>query len=79
MFVSPFRFGTLQVQCEDLCDLTGTYIQSTKPVAVFSGNIRASIPPSSRTRDHLVEQMIPVHTWGYEFPIVGTNAADNGL
>lgn len=68
----------MQLQCRDLCDLTGTYISSDKPVAVFSGNVRASIPTSRTSRDHLVEQMIPVQTWGSEFPVMSSPKNDDG-
>lgn len=46
-------------------DVTGTVVRSTKPIAVFSGNRRTSIPTSvGNQRDHLVEQMPPVDAWG---------------
>lgn len=55
-------------------DLTGTHIVSTKPVAVFAGHQRATlplgpfydvIPPSSNpSRDFLCEQLPPVQAWG---------------
>jgi len=52
-------------------DLTGSEILSDKPIAVFSGHVRADIPqfyinPSSQfnSRDHLVEQLPPVSSWG---------------
>lgn len=53
-------------------DLTGSLIESDKPVSVFSGHVRTDIPhgfknegSSSTSRDHLVEQMPPVTAWGY--------------
>jgi hypothetical protein len=61
------------------CDLTGSIITSTKPVAVFSGHERASAPDSmefntgkaqSVSRDHLVEQMPPAENWGKTFTFV---------
>ncbi len=48
-------------------DLTGSFIKSTKPVAVFAGHQRSTIPVgqfSQSSRDHLCEQMIPVRAWG---------------
>jgi hypothetical protein len=49
-------------------DLTGTYIQSDKPVAVFGGHQRSTIPVTTTTagpsRDCLLEQLPPVSTWG---------------
>lgn len=46
-------------------DVSGTQIRSTKPVAVFGGNRRTSIPTTvGNYRDHLVEQMPPLDAWG---------------
>lgn len=49
-------------------DLTGTNVQSTKPVAIFSGHQRAVIPIEEQdlnSRDVLIEQLPPVQTWGF--------------
>ncbi|MBN1820036.1 MAG: IgGFc-binding protein, partial [Prolixibacteraceae bacterium] len=51
-------------------DLTGSYILSDKPIALFSGSLIAMIPPASPmygTGDHLFEQIPPVYAWGREF------------
>ncbi len=50
-------------------DLTGSYIKSDKPVAVYSGNFSTTIPAVSGTGgfDHLFEQMPPLQTWGREY------------
>ncbi len=51
-------------------DLTGTAIESTKPVAVFGGHQRSLLPVSSTTlvsRDFLAEQMLPVSSWGKRY------------
>lgn len=48
-------------------DLTGTYVESTKPIALFSGHQRATIPIEDdrrSSRDCLIEQMTPISTWG---------------
>ncbi len=55
-------------------DLTGTEIISTKPVAVFTGHQRATVPVEvvddpfgnngNPSRDMLVEQMPPLKNWG---------------
>ena len=50
-------------------DLTGSYIESDKPVAVYSGNFATTIPSEQGMSgyDHLYEQMPPLHTWGREY------------
>ncbi len=49
-------------------DLSGTYIESDKNIAVFAGHQRATIPIlddlDNPSRDFLCEQLIPVETWG---------------
>jgi hypothetical protein len=49
-------------------DLTGTFIQSTKPLGVLSGHVRSSIPqnlPAGKdSKDHLVEQLTQLDSWG---------------
>lgn len=48
-------------------DVSGTEVSSNKPVAVFGGHSRTSIPDSvGNFRDHLVEQMPPLEAWGKE-------------
>lgn len=49
-------------------DLTGSVVRASRPVAVFAGHNRATIPieirSSLQSRDCLIEQMNPVQTWG---------------
>jgi len=46
-------------------DLTGTSVQSSKPIAVFAGHQRVTVPVNVGTsRDFLISQMTPVRTWG---------------
>ena len=49
-------------------DLTGSEVHSDKPIAVFAGHQRATIPNDSiytnPSRDYLFEQMPPIETWG---------------
>lgn len=55
-------------------DLTGSTIMASKPVAVISGNQCGQIPSHSRACDHIVEQEIPISSWGETYlvtPIVG--------
>jgi hypothetical protein len=48
-----------------LVDFTGSRVSASKPVAVYGGHERAAIPSySGASRDHLVEQMLPVEVWG---------------
>lgn len=46
------------------CDLTGTLIQADKNIAVFSGHNCAYIPVVTATCNHLVEQLLPLSSWG---------------
>jgi hypothetical protein len=49
-------------------DLSGTLIKSDKPIAVFGGHQCANVPSSNEWFcDYLVEQLLPVNTWGNEF------------
>lgn len=49
-------------------DLTGSVVRANKPVAVFGGHMRATLPIEDKatlgSRDCLIEQMNPVRTWG---------------
>lgn len=51
-------------------DLSSSLVQSTKPVAVFSGQQRSRVPIAvsglSVSRDYLVEQMPPIDSWSNE-------------
>jgi hypothetical protein len=52
-------------------DLTGTEVVTTKPVAVFGGVRRASVPTAvGNYRDHLCEQIPPLEVWGNEAILV---------
>ncbi|MEK6280646.1 MAG: PKD domain-containing protein [Acidobacteriota bacterium] len=48
-------------------DLTGTSIQSDKPVAVFGGHKCANIPAPVSYCDYVNEQLPPVDSWGTHF------------
>lgn len=46
-------------------DVSGTEVNSNKPIAVYAGTKRSSIPTSVGTyRDHLCEQIPPLEIWG---------------
>lgn len=51
-----------------LADLSGTRIIASEPIAVFAGHQRTTLPvelrPNLWTRDHLVEQLPGLETWG---------------
>ena len=55
------QFQVAQIQ--DPCDLTGALIESDKPIAVWSGDSRTNIGDSP-SRDHQVEELFSVDTWG---------------
>ncbi len=49
-------------------DLSGSRINATKNVAVLSGHMRSSVPTNiSSSKDHLVEMLPPLQTWGKEY------------
>lgn len=65
-------------------DLTGSLVESNKPIAVFSGHMRAGIPEGFNnigttrpSRDHLVEQLPPINLWGNEMIVVPYESSDS--
>ncbi|HEX5625769.1 MAG TPA: gliding motility-associated C-terminal domain-containing protein [Saprospiraceae bacterium] len=58
-------------------DLSGTYIQANKPIAVFSGNRWTQIPNGCGNRDNLLEQMFPIEVWGKRFVTVPSKNTSN--
>lgn len=59
-------------------DLTGTIIESDKPISVFVGHECANIPSDHRYCDYLVEQIPPDATWGTQFFTVPLNIRESG-
>ncbi len=62
---------TYQVKSSD--DLTGTRVRvigtgtTCSPIAVFGGNKFTNVGGCGGNRDHLIEQMFPISTWGKDF------------
>lgn len=62
---------TYQIKSEE--DLTGTKVKvvgtgtTCSPIAVFGGNKFTNVGGCGGNRDHLIEQMFPISTWGREF------------
>jgi len=57
-------------------DLTGYYINSTKPIALYGGHACAFVPdvPLTMFCDHIIEQIPPINELGKEHivpPILG--------
>lgn len=48
-------------------DLTGSYIESDKKVAVFAGTAWSEVPTGCAARDNLLEQMYPLQSLGTKF------------
>lgn len=66
---------TYQVKAD--ADLSGSYVRTVgqdaadcKNVAVFGGNVFTNVGGCGGFRDHLLEQMFPVSTWGKNFMYV---------
>lgn len=59
-------------------DFTGSIVQSTLPVALFSGNSCASIPTNYSACDIILEQIPPVSTWGNNFVTYPLEGRQNG-
>ena len=58
-------FEAYQLQSDG--DLTGSLIESTRPISVYGGNRCANVPTQlTGFCDHVVEQIPPVSTWGTE-------------
>jgi hypothetical protein len=60
-------YETFQVQSKSQ-DLTGVKVETDSPVAVFSGSEKTVI--EGVTKDHLVEHLPPLKSWGRSFMTV---------
>jgi hypothetical protein len=67
-------------QLQSAGSLTGTLIESDRPISVYGGNQCANIPSANTGYcDHVVEQIPPVSTWGTEaltVPLATRTAGD---
>ena|GEM_PF-749008 len=68
LLMQPGETYQLRNTDEAPADLTGTLIKSDKPIAVFGSHLCTSVSSSNFWYcDHLVEQLLPVNTWGNDF------------
>ncbi|NVK82841.1 MAG: IgGFc-binding protein, partial [Cytophagia bacterium] len=66
-------------------DLSGSYVRSIstnsddcKNIAVFGGNVFTNVGGCGAARDHLLEQMFPISTWGKNFLYVPYETRQGG-
>jgi len=57
-------------QAQSSGDLTGTKVVADSPIAVFSGNPWADVPIGVGFADHLVEELLPVASWGTDVFVI---------
>jgi hypothetical protein len=63
-------------------DLTGTIIRSDKPIGVYGGHVRTSIPLVLReldSKNHLTEMLLPTSIWGTKYvtsPFINAGIGD---
>jgi hypothetical protein len=64
-------------------DLTGTIINSSKPIGVISGHLRTAVPQefttSASSKDHLNEILVPTSSWDKNFVTVPLNFQGDNL
>ena len=64
----PFKLNKMQTYLwERKASITGTRINSNKPIAVFSGATCTKVPRDKHFCDHLYEQIPPSFVWGKNF------------
>ena len=66
------------LQLSSIKDLTGTIIESDKPISVFVGHECAQVPENNTACDYVVEQIPPDATWGTQFFTVPLNVRESG-
>ncbi len=79
LLMQPGETYQLRNTREAPADLTGTLIKSDKPIAVFGSHLCTSVSSSNFWYcDHLVEQLLPVNTWGNDFYTAPLATRSNG-
>ncbi|XP_072048245.1 uncharacterized protein [Amphiura filiformis] len=58
-------------------DLSGTFVESNNPIAVISG-VFTRVPEGVCCPDGLIEQLPPVHSWGYNFTLTPFLSLNSG-
>ncbi len=53
-------------------DLTGSFIEADKKIAVFGGHYCTFVPADQWACDHLEHQLFPLRSWGKDFVVVRT-------
>ncbi|MEI6091781.1 MAG: IgGFc-binding protein [bacterium] len=53
----------------DYNDVTGTTVDANKPVSVISGSFSALVPRQINYCNYLIEQDLPMETWGYKYHV----------
>ncbi|MEI6089791.1 MAG: T9SS type A sorting domain-containing protein, partial [bacterium] len=53
----------------DYNDLTGTTVNASKPLSVISGNFCSYIPIQTSACDFIIEQDLPMETWGKKYHV----------
>lgn len=54
-------------------DISGSKISGNKPFSLISGHYCANVPMANQWCDYMVEQQLPVDTWGYKYHIPAYN------
>lgn len=70
------RGQALRLQGNGSNDLSGSIVESCKPLAVFSGVGTTSVPAACLQRSHLFAQMLPAPLWGNRYFAPPLPAAD---
>ena len=70
------KHQTIQLQNRLFADISGMKVEADHKVAVFSGVVSTNV--GSGNRDHIVEQMTPLHAAGITFGVVPFPGESNG-